>query len=176
MTTFRPNGNNAYNKNTIYGTTIYDQQNKSGSPDVLHKKIAGSNIMCAAPTTLDAGDVTSMGPIKNWQYRINTAQIPSYQADPLESYNFLKDAGYCLPVGNRIDFYRNNWIAYQNLTIPETDPIRYPSGLDTRGVQTNVTFRTDNSTGAPSNYELFMCLATTRTLEIGSGLQIEVNE
>jgi len=118
--------------------------------------------MTIAPNTPSGSGVSRNSPIKSWQYRINTAQVPSYQADPVESYEFLKDAGYCLPVGDKVDFYRNNWITYYNVTVPETDPIRYPSGLDTRRVKTNITFRTDAGSGAPQSYELFMCLRTTR--------------
>ena len=81
LTSLWPNGT-IKDKNTVLPTDVLDNGNEK---HVLHKQIAGANIMCAAPSNLDAADVGTMAPIRNWQYRINTAQVPSYQAHPLEA-------------------------------------------------------------------------------------------
>jgi hypothetical protein len=159
----------------IQGYNLEEYSTDGSSTTTYKKYIAGANRMTNAPE-VDAQNksLPSLNGISSWQFKVNSAMLPSYECNPIESYEFLKNAGYRVPCKTRQDFYATNWVAYYNLTVPGSDPLRVKSGLDTRGVQSNITFKTQG--GSKNNYTLFMMARTTRELNIAEGMQVDVVE
>jgi hypothetical protein len=184
LATYRPGRNNNLRKQFHFEE--YDNPYKSY---VEQRIIANTQRMTAAPfAQTQNNDATTAKShskqlsnsdnqtIQNWQFRLNGAHVPQYDADVRDSWHFLHtDKSVKMNNLSMAEFLRDSWCAFQRFNLPNTNK-RVQSGLNVKGLRLGIEYQSYDRQdyNNEQDYSLFMMAKTSSTLVIGPNSQVFV--
>lgn len=118
---------------------------------------------------------TNVASSPTFQFQLNGAFIPQYQATTEEMYQVSKNSALAYEVQPELsldDYKHNSFVQVVRLNLPESEYGRQISGLDTRGISLNGFY---NTTGYNQpGFNIIIFAECSSTLRVGSGRAIEV--